>query len=100
MLIGSSMSCINEMYITGKNGNIFACQSHPEFDYEYCIKERIWPAVVDLKKRLNDEEVKVASASFSTHTAEDSVAVLELIKAFLHLPCPHCVACTSKNTGK
>jgi GMP synthase-like glutamine amidotransferase len=93
VLLGSSQTCANEMYLTGKYRNIFACQSHPEFEYEYCIKERIWPAVTETRKRLNDEEIKAAAESFENFNREDSKCLLSMIKSFLQLPCTFCTSC-------
>jgi hypothetical protein len=81
--LGSSFSCANEMYLTGPHKSIFACQSHPEFDYEYAIKERIWLAVVDKNKRLNDDEIVVAIESFAGFTRKDPDVLLGLIRSFL-----------------
>jgi hypothetical protein len=93
VLLGSSQTCTNEMYLTGKYRNIFACQSHPEFEYEYCIKERIWPAVTETRKRLNDEEIRAAAESFENFNREDSKCLLSMIKSFLQLPCTFCTSC-------
>jgi hypothetical protein len=30
------------MYVAGEHRNILGVQSHPEFDYEYAIEQRIW----------------------------------------------------------
>ena len=90
VLLGSSQTCTNEMYLTGKFRNIFACQSHPEFEYEYCIKDRIWPAVTETRKRLNDEEMKSAAESFDNFSREDSKCLLKMIRSFLQLPCTLC----------
>jgi hypothetical protein len=92
-LLGSSPTCRNEMYVSGTYRNIFSCQSHPEFEYDYCIKERIWPSVVTLNKRLSEEEIKTAEESFEDHTREDSEALLGVIKSFLKLPCTCCLSC-------
>ena len=83
LLLGSSISCVNEVYVTGMYGNILACQSHPEFHFEYSIKDRIWKAVVDLKNKLNDEELKIAEDSFAIYDRKDSDEFLVLIKSFL-----------------
>jgi GMP synthase-like glutamine amidotransferase len=53
--LASSSSCENEIFCCGTNNNILACQSHPEFDKVFCIDERIWPAVVEKNKRLDEE---------------------------------------------
>ena len=92
-LLGSSPTCRNEMYVSGTFRNIFSCQSHPEFEYDYCIKDRIWPSVVTLNNRLSEEEIRTAEKSFADHTREDSEALLGVIKSFLKLPCTCCLSC-------
>ena len=37
-LVASSKSCKHEMFICGSKDNIFACQSHPEFELQYASK--------------------------------------------------------------
>ena len=83
LLLGSSISCTNEMYVTGVYGNIFACQSHPEFHFDYAIKDRIWKSVVELNKKLNKEELKIANETFSIYNRKDSDELLLLIQRFL-----------------
>ena len=100
ILLGSSMSCTNEAYVTGVNNNIFACQSHPEFHYQYSIQERIWNSVVILNKKLNENEIKVAENSFENYTRTDSDNFLEIIKNFFNVPCPNCAFCRSQKTDK
>ena len=84
-LLGSSPSCQNEIFITGRFGNLLACQSHPEFDYDYAIKERIWPAVVEKNKRLSEDEVEAARASFACFAGreEGPDLLMNVIQAFL-----------------
>jgi GMP synthase-like glutamine amidotransferase len=84
-LLGSSPSCQNEIFITGRFGNLLACQSHPEFDYEYAIAERIWPAVVEKNKRLSEKEVDTARASFASFAGreEGPDLLMKVIQAFL-----------------
>lgn len=84
-LLASSESCNSEVFIVGKNDNILACQSHPEFDYQYAVAERIWPTVVDTRKRLTDEEIEVAKASFEQYNKEDAKMFMQWISNFLHL---------------
>jgi GMP synthase-like glutamine amidotransferase len=81
--LGSSNSCQNEIYICGSANNILACQSHPEFDYEYAIKERVWPAVVDTRKRLNEHEIELSLETFSRFDGQDSKKFLHIISRFL-----------------
>ena len=52
-LLASSESCSSEVFLAGKKDNILACQSHPEFDFEYAIAQRIWPSVVETRKILS-----------------------------------------------
>jgi hypothetical protein len=73
------------MYVTGIYKNIFCCQSHPEFDYEYAIKDRIWKHVVEKNNRLSEAEILVAMESFEDYTSKDSKILLTMIKSFLHI---------------
>jgi GMP synthase-like glutamine amidotransferase len=82
-LLASSESCQHEIYVTGVNRNILACQSHPEFELEYSVYERIWPAVVDTSNRLTVAEIEEAKASFEQYTGEDAIFFRKLISAFL-----------------
>lgn len=82
--IATSCSCVNEMFVTGTGENILACQSHPEFDYDYAIKDRIWPAVVDKFKRLTEEEIEASARSFDHFTGDDSLLLCDLISSFLY----------------
>lgn len=63
-LLASSASCSVEAFVAGPHRNLLAFQSHPEFDYDYAIRDRIWLAVVLKNKRLTDEEQFQARASF------------------------------------
>lgn len=83
-LIATSSSCVNEIFVSGRYSNILACQSHPEFEYEYAIRDRIWPRVVNDFKRLNDEEIEISSKSFQNFTQHDSILLCQLISSFLH----------------
>lgn len=85
-LIASSVSCASEMFIAGRCKNIFASQSHPELDYQYAVVDRIWPVVVEQRKRLNEEELEIATSSFSRYTGEDARLFMSAISDFLHLP--------------
>lgn len=71
-LLASSTSCMHEIYITGIHQNILACQSHPEFDLQYCIYDRIWPAVVEKNRRLTQDEIEDAKVSFLNYNADDA----------------------------
>lgn len=82
-LLASSESCQHEIYIAGVSRNILACQSHPEFDLDYSIHERIWPAVVEKNNRLTETEIVEAKETFAKYTGEDAIFFRKLISAFL-----------------
>ena len=42
-LLASSEQTQHEVFTCGAGQNILACQSHPEFDYAYAIRDKIWP---------------------------------------------------------
>lgn len=71
-LLANSDTCCHEMFITGAKRNILACQSHPEFDLQYCIYDRIWPAVVEKNHRLTSSEEEEAKATFEAYHDDDS----------------------------
>ena len=77
-LLASSRSCTNEVYTCG--GNVLCCQGHPEFDYDYAIVQRIWPAVVEKNKRLGEEEVAAAIASFVGYTQPFDTVVMLIVE--------------------
>jgi len=81
----SSASCENEGYLCGRFRNLLCLQSHPEFDKEYCIEQRIWKAVVETNKRLNEEEVSKSRASFDAFGGrlEGPDQLMAMIKRFL-----------------
>ena len=81
--LASSPSCSNELYICGIRGNILCCQSHPEFDYDYCIRDRIWKAVVDNKNRLSEEQKLESLSSFENYDGSDALIMLDAIKMFI-----------------
>ncbi len=85
-LIASSGSCTNEVIVYGSYNNVMSCQGHPEFEYEYAIKERIWPAVVDKNKRLSEPKVRQALESFKGFNRDCGPNQLSyLIAEFLEL---------------
>lgn len=84
LLLANSSSCGAEMFIAGRQWNIFASQSHPEMEYDYCVRDRIWPVVVEQRQRLSDEEVAIARASFARYTGEDAKLFMAAIRDFLH----------------
>ena len=87
-LLATSTSCENEIFMVGKQGkhvNILACQSHPEFDVDYCIWERIWPIAVIGRKRLSEEEKQMYEPTLRTFIPDNGAnQLLGLIKLFLH----------------
>jgi GMP synthase (glutamine-hydrolysing) len=60
-LLASSSSCTNEIFAVGEQ--FLALQSHPEFDLEESIMQKIWPAVV-ARGSLSDEEQAASLATF------------------------------------
>lgn len=81
--LATSTSCRYEMFIAGINNNILCCQSHPEFDLQYCVQDRILPALCE-NGRLTDSEQKESLASFLHFRSEDSARMLQIISEFLH----------------
>ncbi len=87
VLLASSVSCVNEIFAVGRAGrvyNILACQSHPEFEVDYAIWERLWPAVVERNHRLSDEEVALYEPTLRAFVSRDADPLNALIKLFLH----------------
>jgi GMP synthase-like glutamine amidotransferase len=87
--LAASSSCTNELFVCGANANLLACQCHPEFDYGYAIRDRIWPAVVEKSKRLSEEEIEESARTFETFSPEDSELFCQMISSFLHSTAPH-----------
>lgn len=83
-LLASSASCTVEVFLAGSAANILACQSHPEFDFQYAIEDRIWKSVVDLNKRLTPEEAEASRRSFESYDGTDAKLMLRWIADFLH----------------
>ena len=81
--LASSPSCTNELYICGNKDNILCCQSHPEFDYDYCIKDRIWKTVVEKKNRLSEEQISESIVSFEKYNGNGALVLLNGIKDFI-----------------
>jgi GMP synthase-like glutamine amidotransferase len=84
LLIASSPSCTSEMFVCGANKNLLACQSHPEFEFGYAIRDRIWPAVVEKFQRLSREEIVSSEESFKDFSGADSDFFCALVSSFLH----------------
>ena len=78
--LASSQSCDNEVYVCGRN--ILCCQGHPEFELNYAIWDRIWPAVVEKNQRLSEEKILAARASFEGYTQPFNTIAL-LIAEFI-----------------
>jgi GMP synthase-like glutamine amidotransferase len=83
-LLASSASCAHEIYVAGPHRNILACQSHPEFELQYSVYERIWPEAVEQRKRLNEDEVAEYKKTFEAYDGRDAQFMRALIRAFLH----------------
>ena len=95
VLLASSSSCTNEIYMVGKdplNRNILGIQTHPEFDVEYAIWERIWPLAVVKNKRLSEEERLAYEPGLHRYDrTEGADALISFISDFLHVqPEPRC----------
>ena len=82
-ILASSPSCTNELYVCGHRDNILCCQSHPEFDYDYCMRDRIWKAVVEKKDRLNEEQKLESITSFENYNGRDALVMLNAVKKFI-----------------
>jgi GMP synthase-like glutamine amidotransferase len=84
-LLGSTLHCENHLYVTGKNRNILACQSHPEFNHyvHYAVMDRIWVSIVNKRKCLSAEEVAHSRKSFEEYTTSDSTLLCDMISDFL-----------------
>ena len=83
-LLGTSDSCLHEIFITGKEQNILACQSHPEFELQYSVYDRIWPEAVERCQRLQGEDIEISKQSFANYTGKDALYMREMISFFLH----------------
>jgi GMP synthase (glutamine-hydrolysing) len=87
-LIASSKSCANEIFAVGRDSNhlnIIGCQSHPEFDAQYAIFDRIWRYSVLKNKRLSEEEIAAYEPGLKSFNREDGAdRLIEMIKDFLH----------------
>jgi GMP synthase-like glutamine amidotransferase len=81
--LASSATCKNEAFVCGTKENIMAVQCHPEFDYDYAVREKIWPSVVHVRKKLSVQQIEAYTETFATFTAEDSRLFLHFIRSFL-----------------
>ena len=83
-LLGSTENNKNHFYIAGSNQNILALQSHPEFNLQYAVMERIWLGVVMKRKLLSTEECSFSLKTFENYDDTDSNELCEIISKFLH----------------
>lgn len=85
--LASSSTCCNEIFVAGKDAdhkNILGCQSHPEFELQYCIFDRIWPAVTK-SKRIDEEDYESSRASLESFTRDEGAdELISMIRDFLH----------------
>jgi hypothetical protein len=65
------------------NRNLLCCQSHPEFELQYAVTERIWPAVVEQRRRLSEQEADAARSSFADYSRGDADTLCAAINRFL-----------------
>jgi len=85
--IATSASCVHEAFVAGRHRKHFlGVQGHPEFDLQYAVLDRIWPAVALKKNRLSDHEMTDARQSFDKFSSDDSDQLCRLISHFLHTP--------------
>ena len=83
-LLGFTVNCENHFFLAGKNKNILALQSHPEFDLQYAVLDRIWIAVVKKRQLLSDEECSFSMKSFENYDDSDAQKMCGVISSFLH----------------
>ena len=82
ILLADSASCPAEIFVAGKHRNLLACQSHPEFDYGFCIISRILKRLVE-GKRVDEEQEKKCCCEADDFDREDSDCFLRFVKMFL-----------------
>lgn len=83
-LLGSTPYCTNHAFVMGQNDNVMGIQSHPEFDLQYCVLDRIWPSVVDKLGRLNADQIEESKQSFAAYTPDGGNRLCDAVSAFLH----------------
>ena len=83
VVLGSTLHCRNYFFTLGQHGNLLGLQGHPEFELDYCVKERIFPSVVGKMKRLTAVEVADSIQSFEDYTPDDANRLCDVIAAFL-----------------
>lgn len=86
-LLGSTIFCENHLFMAGKNNNILACQSHPEFDLKYAVIDRIWIGVVEKRRMLSKSDIVDSLRSFEEYDGMDAKDMCAVICDFLHAPC-------------
>ncbi|KAF0687176.1 Aste57867_21032 [Aphanomyces stellatus] len=85
-LLAHSASCPHEMFVAGAKQNILCCQSHPEFDVDYCFKEKIWATC---EARLKDKkDIAESKASLDAYVDHDAKIFLGMINEFLRRQIP------------
>lgn len=87
IVLAKSVSCQCEAFAAGRlRKNFLGVQGHPEFDLQYAVLDRIWPAIALKKKRLSEEEMSDSLLSFQTFRKDDSDRLCSLISRFLRSP--------------
>ena len=86
-LLGSSENCKNHLFLAGKNNNILALQSHPEFNLQYAVMDRIWLGIVERRKLLSKDEISFSLKSFEGYDDADAKKLCGVISFFLHNGC-------------
>ena len=82
-LLGSTVNCENHFFVAGENQNILALQSHPEFNLQYAVLDRIWIGVVKKRRLLSDEECSFSMKSFENYDDSDAKKMCNVISWFL-----------------
>ena len=83
-LLGCTVNCENHFFVAGKNKNILALQSPPEFDLQYAVIDRFWIGVVKKRRLLSDEECAFSMKSFESYDDSDAQKMCRVISSFLH----------------
>ena len=82
-LLATSASCRAELFTVGHN--VLACQSHPEFEVQYAIWERVWAIAVLRNGRLTAEERAAYEPGLRAYRSDEGAdQLLAFIKTFLH----------------